>query len=85
MPRFVLKSIGYVVYLSSCLRLHIYFSVSYRLHLFSLNVLFAVKTLQGNFGNLTTVKYIFKPRSPCFPLFEGVGKRGTWWGMGKGN
>ena len=53
-----LKSIGYVVYLSSCLLLHISFSASYRLHLFSLNVLFALKTLQGNVGNLTTVKYI---------------------------
>ena len=49
---FVLKSIRYVVYLSSCLLF------SYRFHLFSLNVLFALKTLQGNFGNLTTVKYI---------------------------
>ena len=38
------------------------FSASYRFHLFSLNVLFALKTLQGNFGNLTAVKYI------CFNL-----------------
>ena len=29
----------------------------YRFHLFSLNILFALKTLQNNFGNLTTVKY----------------------------
>ena len=29
---------------------------SYRFHLFSLNVLFALKVLQGNFRNLTTVK-----------------------------
>ena len=55
---FVLKSIGYVVYISSCLLLHISFSASYRFRLFSLNVLFALKILQGNSGNLTTVKYI---------------------------
>ena len=43
----VLKSIGYVVYLSSCLLLHISFSASYRFHLFSLNALFALKTYKG--------------------------------------
>ena len=54
----VLKSIRYVVYLSSCLLLHISFSASYRFHLFSLKVLFALKTLQGKFENLTTVNDI---------------------------
>ena len=68
----MLKYIGYIVYLSSCLLLHISFTALYRFHLFSLNVLFAFKTLQGNLGNLTTVKYIlFLPRSPCFPLSGG--------------
>ena len=80
----VLKFIGYVVYLSSWLLLHISFSASYRFHLFLLKVLFVLKTLQGNFGNLTTVKHIlFWPRSPCFLLSEGVGKQRTWWGMWK--
>ena len=45
----MLKSIGCVVYLSSCLLLPISVSASYRFHLFSLNVLFALKTLQWNF------------------------------------
>ena len=41
-----------------CLLLHVSFSASCRFHLFSLNVLFALKNLQGNFENLTTLKYI---------------------------
>ena len=55
----MLKSISCVAYLSSCLFLHISFSASYHFHLFSLNVLFTLKTLQGNFGNPTAVNNNF--------------------------
>ena len=39
------------------------FSASYRFHLFSLNVLFILKTLHGNSGNLTAVNNILTSKS----------------------
>ena len=72
----MLKSIGYVAYLSSCLLLHISFSASYRFHLFSLKVLFSLKPYKGIFGNLTKVKYSLNLEVHAFRYPRGYENEG---------
>ena len=75
-----LKSIGYVIYLSSHLLLHISFSASYRFHQFSLNVLFPLKPYKGTFGNLTTVNNIsFNLEVHAFRYPRGYENEGLGW------
>ena len=52
------------------------FSASYRFNLFSLNVLFALKTLQGNFGSLTTVIFCFNLELHAFRYPRGYENAG---------